>query len=639
VALLAAALLVPSPATAATKAVNCSTLASTIAALSGEGETLVLNGLCTKEQLGSTGISIPAKVGFTLEGAPGTTSGIDGTGIAGPLLSAGEAGALTVEGLTFEHASTISGSQSAVSLRATRVTILGDSFLENREEGVTAAGLFVFAGEPGGAGCPAPGGPPAFTVRNSTFRGNVLTVASGIGGGAAAFLIDKCAGAGHVLEGNVVEGNVLKANGSSEAVGAGLDVASEASEPERLTQQGDVFADNRIEDLAGIGSYGGAGEWLEGMSATSVGDRFSANTLPGTSGANWSWGAGLGIVACNGTLPTQTTLEDAVVAGNAIVGGTPADDGGAGIYVGCPKTAANHLSLLDSTVTENSAPVGGVAGVDGGPADTLTLANSILEQDVGGAETGGFGGAGGTVAASFSDVCAAGSVSPLSGEGNLCADPTLADDGNPASVDVHETATSRTREAGSNALVTSGLTTDFYGAPRIAGGELEPTCFEGLVQIKPATVDMGAAEDPEALVKPIGIDCPILLHSSFAFPTVSIRSGGVLLLTFHGLAKGTVLARAGFKVAKTVVRDVHGHRRRSHRTVTLAYGQASHTGKAPSVLHLRLIPRGATLAALRAHRREAVTVTVTFAAGGAFPASQSRTVRVRYVRPPAHHRR
>ena len=373
------ALAMPALARAEVKPVTCSNLQSTVTSLGilpahGEGDTLVLGELCTsalaeRERHHGPGESRPHAAGRArLRGGDRRDRDQRVRCSSGT-----ETGAITLEGLTFEHAST-SGA-SAVSLRASRVTIQGDSFLENTEEGVTAAALFVFAGEPSASTCPPAGGAPAYVLRDSTLRGNRLTVASGAGGGGAAFLEDQCPGASHLIEGNAVEGNVLRSKGSTELLGGGVEAASEAPEPAPLTQRANIFAGNRIEDETGVGDFGGGGEWLTGLSLSSVADRFSGNSIAGTSGGHWSWGGGLGILACRGTTRDASTLEDTIVAGNSIVGGAPAEDNGAGIYVGfgCLKTATSELALIDSTVTANSAPAGGTAGVTGGPADLLVL--------------------------------------------------------------------------------------------------------------------------------------------------------------------------------------------------------------------------------------------------------------------------
>ncbi len=565
----------PATARAETFPTTCPNLQTQINAVGaklnhGEDDVIVLEGLCNGASLGkSSAVTLPASSAFTLQGAAGTTSGIDAAGITGPLLTGVELGAITIAGLVFQNAT--SSGASAVNLRAERLTLKSDSFLNNSHEGVSGGALTAYVGPP--KPCP-PTGTPGVAMTGSTFRDNTNTVGGGLGVGGAAFVLDNCTGAGNVLEGDVFEGNSLRANGATQAFGGGLLFASEstpAAEP--LAQSGDVFAGNTVVDVAGTGMYGGAGEWLEGMSLTSVADRFSGNALPGTSGPNWSWGAGLGLLACRNTEPAQSTVEDAVVEGNSIGAGEPADLGGAGVYVGCPTkaTTANHLSLLDSTVTENSVPAGGVAGVDGGPHDQLRIANSIVAADSGGSETGGFAGEGGLASAAFSDVCNGVGTAPLPGEGNICANPLLADNGNPSSVDVHETASSPTIDAGSNALVPSGLTTDAFGAPRILAGHIG--CPSG----SPAVVDMGAAEFPSA--SPFCSAPPPAARGLTHFVRLKTNAKGAALTlsctSTDGLGcSGEIFLTTDETLQGKKVIAVGASKRRKRTTVSVRIGQA-----------------------------------------------------------------
>ena len=369
--------------------------------------------------------------------------------------------------------------------------------LDNEEHGETAHAAFISVAQR----CPVlPAGTPAITLNGSTFSKKQAGPRGQQGGGAGAWLEDAC-NAGSVLEDNVFEGNLLEASGTPTEVvvsGAGLQfVGPSNTRPEPVvSQRGNVFdSDNIIASAPSEADYGGGGEWLEYASLRSVNDRFSRDSVPGTAPAAnshayaWSWGGGLGVWTPEGkcdatTYPhPESTLEDAIVEGNSIGPGTEADIGGGGIYVGC-----SHLNVFDSTFTLNTAYNG--AGIEGEPGDGLVLANSIVAEDSPGNETGGFvESEGGSVTSSFSDICAyAGSSEPLPGTGNICANPLLANNGEPASFDVHETASSPTIDAGSNALVPSGLTTDAFGTTRILAGHA------GCAGNFPAVVDMGAAE-------------------------------------------------------------------------------------------------------------------------------------------------
>jgi hypothetical protein len=405
-----------------------------------------------------------------------------------------------------------------------------------------------------------------------------------------------------------------------------------------------MFDSNRIVTTSPAADFGGGGEWLEGASLASVGDRFSRNSIPGSEGSNWSWGGGLGILNtnCNAATPTESTLENVVVAGNSLGAGSAGDLAGAGIYVGCsPSTThPNHLTLLDSTVTENRVGAGGIAGVGGNPGDQLMLANSIVAADSGGEELGGFTGAGGSLSATFSDVCGPGG-SPLPGTGDICADPLLADDGNPASFDVRETPASPTVDAGSNALVPAGLATDRYGSPRIQAARsfLPPCNGAGSVgyTIGPAVVDMGAGELGPQPVPAIAILCPVRppSASSFVFPALHQRTAGALVLAFRGLAAGHVTALATFRLTRTVVHTVKGRRHRTRRTETVAYGHAAQTTSVAGDVALALKPTRRALGLLRRRHRLKLTLTITFVQPGLLPSVQTRAVSVRYV---ARHR-
>ena len=481
-------------AASAGAATGCAGLQAALDAAGSNGTTVVLDGMCTGSY------TLPASSTFTLEGAPGTTSGFDGTGATSPLLgnfASTEASAMTLSHLTFQHADLTDA--SALSIRASRVTLSDDSFLDNEEHGETAHAAFISVGTTLSS-CPSPAGTPAITLNGSTFSKNKLVLGASKGGGAGAWLEDAC-NAGSVLEDNVFEGNLLEASGTPTEVvvsGAGLQfVGPSNTRPEPVvSQRGNVFdSDNIIASAPSEADYGGGGEWLEYASLRSVDDRFSRDSVPGTAPAAnshayaWSWGGGLGVWTPEGkcdatTYPhPESTLEDAIVEGNSIGPGTEADIGGGGIYVGC-----SHLNVFDSTFTLNTAYNG--AGIEGEPGDELVLANSIVAEDSPGNETGGFvESEGGSVTSSFSDICAyAGSSEPLPGTGNICANPLLANNGEPASFDVHETASSPTIDAGSNALVPSGLTTDAFGTTRILAGHA------GCAGNFPAVVDMGAAE-------------------------------------------------------------------------------------------------------------------------------------------------
>jgi len=150
-------------------------------------------------------------------------------------------------------------------------------------------------------------------------------------------------------------------------------------------------------------------------------------------------------------------------------------------------------------------------------------------------------------------------------------------------------------------------------------------------------VDMGAAESPYRLF--LIPSCPALVQrSSFVFPSVSVRPGGVLLLTFHNLGKSTLVVQAHIRLAETTVRKVHGHVRRLHHTVSVLYGQAGRSGTMPSPLRLRLVPKKRARQALHRRGHLSVSLSVTYTANQLVPDTQARTEKVRWIAPPRHHR-
>ena len=156
-----------------------------------------------------------------------------------------------------------------------------------------------------------------------------------------------------------------------------------------------------------------------------------------------------------------------VMAGNTVlIGPSVTDTANAwgALYLGCtPLTGPNNLILINSTISANEGDgTGSTAGIWGDARDHLTLENSILAGDSGGGELFRFSGTGGSVTVNHTDLCHG--TSPFAGTGNICADPRLV---NPAG-NVRETYAGPTIDRGLNTLVPTGLTTDIYGARRIA---------------------------------------------------------------------------------------------------------------------------------------------------------------------------
>jgi hypothetical protein len=652
IALAVAALaLVAAVASGETLPASCASLQSEIntASASKDADTVVLTEMCKQT------VTLPTHAEFTLEGASGTTSGLDGEGLSGPLLETTEAaGAMTISNLTFEHATSHTFVGGALDLFGSSLTLNGDRFVDDTVEEAEAggAGAYVVIVAADGKACAAHE-PPALTVTGSSFVGDTARAGKGViaSHGGGLYAIVECGGRTSYLEHDGFEDDSVTTTGAAEADGGGASLLDIATSPGLLYQEGNVFDSDAVAGPA-EGNRGGGGEWLEGINLTSVGDRFSRDLIPGTTGSKWSWGAGLGILntSCDPTNPTESTLENAVVADNSIEAGTPADLGGAGIYVGlaCGPEPENHshLRLLDSTVTDNSvATPGGVAGIDGRSSDQLTIENSIVASNGGGSEIGGFDGTGGSLTSVFSDVCDEAGSAPLAGEGDICAAPRLADEGNPSSSEVQETPSSPTIDAGSNALVPTSLTTDFYGdvriQPRYAFVE---GCSEGRYVPK-ALVDIGASEATPTL-GPIPSCAPrftvehgtTLPPSTFVFPSSSVGAGGQLALTFAALpGAGTLSLLGTFKLAHAKLEHIHGHLHRIKRTETVVYCHATLTASAPGTVKLTLHPSKRGLATLRSRHKLQLTLSVTFTESGHTPSTETRTIVVRYKAPKQHH--
>jgi hypothetical protein len=599
----------------------------------GEGDVIVLEGMCDASSLKtSAGIGLPAGANFAIEGAPGTTSGFDGAGVTASMLHSegGETlGSIALRSLTFQHAKVTTFAGGALSLRVQHVTLAGDTFLENHVDGGLGGAVEVLVdAKP----CPPAGAAPGVTVTGTTFIHNSVSSTGGSGGGGALRVGQECAFPGVVLEGNLFEYNTYFLGAApGEAEGGAFMFEGGATVATPITQRGNVFDRNAILSPPIAARLGGGGEWLEGASLTSIGDRFTGNSITESTPGGWSWGGGLGILntSCNPLTATESTLANAVIIANT-TSGAGGDAAGAGAYIGCSPstTAPNHLSLLDSTVTGNHVKNGRGAGVAGNPSDQLSIANSIVAADTGAAEIDGFAGPGGSLAATFSDVCAADGTTPLAGEGNICADPHLRAGTEALSVDPRETSLSPTVDAGSNALVPAGLTTDFLGGPRIVAGTLIAHCTGPTTG--PATVDMGAAEGPAATrIYPLKIVCPHKVLFRLEPPTISVGAGGALTLTFRNVPAGRLHAAGRYARTRTVVRRIKGRRRAVKLHERPPYGSTSRT-VAGGRTRLKLLPTRAALRALRRHGRLRVTLAFALASTGGRRATAAARVEVRY---------
>jgi hypothetical protein len=551
VLLVAIALLLPglswvaASASAASVQTNCAGLQNALTGAKA-GDTITLDELCKSGfpyELPSVQVTLAGTHGAGFDG--GSTVQLDGDG-SSP----------TIEGLIFENAhSTAANSGGALSLNVapsgSTVTLAHDTFSNDVAGGGegggarlnTASALVTvtdstFTGdsatEDGGA---LMVDATSANLSGDTFTGNSVTGDFAFGGGLSARTVEgpitlsssqfsgnssdnegggawlgtEASGVGITVSGNTFSHNSVSDPGGTNNnvrgyLGGGLTLEGEGEDPITAVQVGNTFDGNSVSFKAAPFSAMGGGESTTHIALQSTGDRFTNNTLQSPNAAEngepkkvFGWGAGLSVAECGDTtevpptVPNVTsTLTDAVVAGNTLQSGPSAN--GAGIYVGfaCPA-GYETLHLEDSTVAGNavSGVSGRVAGISGGPHDVLSLANTIVFGDSGGPELGGFQALAG-VSATFSDVCSG--ASPFAGVGNICAAPLLT---NATSGDVHETAASPTIDAGSNALVPSGLSTDAFGTTRILPGHA------GCTGAFPAVVDIGAAE-----LQPTVPSCP-----------------------------------------------------------------------------------------------------------------------------------
>ncbi len=539
VGLVVAFALVAAPAQAANLTVNCKELPAALKS-AGSGDVITLDELCAlgfpyklpKVQVtlaGTPGAGFDGGATTQLEGgeAPATIEGLvfenakttaadAGAGLS--VNTAGEPYAYTLARDTFANdAAEGAGGDGGARLNTSEgiVTVTGSTFTGDStvNEG-GGGGLFItadtanLAGDTFTSDTAAPDGVGGGLFAELRSAGATLTGsqfsddAATDDGGGAAISTQAAGGVALTLAGDTFSHDAIAdPSGSSKALagymGGGLEVDAIGMEPTTVVQSGDAFEGDSISFKAAPVSAFGAGESVNGAGLQSIADRFTGNTLQppdATENASkehvFGWGAGLSVIAC-GDLTTPpagipdvlSTLSDAVVATNTLAGGPSAN--GAGVYVGALACDGAYaiLHVDDSTITANTitGASGPVAGIDGGPRDVLSLANTILYGDSGGAELGGFGSLA-SVSSSYSDLCAG--SAPFAGAGNICGDPKLVA---PASGDVHETFASPTLGAGSNALVPFGLVTDAYGGPRILG----PL---GCGSSPPPIVDIGAAE-------------------------------------------------------------------------------------------------------------------------------------------------
>jgi hypothetical protein len=479
-----------------------------------KGDVITLATLCTENNSGTAkgSFNLPSAADLTIQGQSGTNAGFEGAGVAKRALEGKGNGLvlrnLVVENYSLEH-------EAAVKLypgEGALPQIEDDRFVDDTNSTPsysTDGGALYVSASNSTCAYTAP-----LSITDSTFRGDRIadtsTTENNRDQGGAAYAEIHCDSAAAPFEfatlgGNTFAEDVIDTQAGGQAFGGALDLANSSPAAVNVSaeQTDNAFANDSIASISPTGAYGGGGEWAPSLELSSTDDRYTGNGLPAPLGANASsQGAGLGVTsaACSKEVTPSVVLNNAVFAANTI--GPASEDGesAGAVYVACESNEPNshfQLALNDSTVAGNQAP-GGVSGIDGEDTDQLVLTNSIVTSPTGQADIGGFRPtADGSLTSSFSDACTPGTSTSLPGAGNICANPSLA---GAETGDVQETASSPTIDAGSNALVPAGLTTDVFGHTRILAGHA------GCGQSFPAIVDMGASE-----FAPSAPSCPALL--------------------------------------------------------------------------------------------------------------------------------
>lgn len=472
--------------------------------------------------------------------AEGTGATLDGN-LAGPVLSGTDASTTTLRNLTIRNGRNAADGGGVALTGASSPTLKDMRFVANASD--SRGGAVALTDTPSGA---------TVTVDNVDFgdgtAANANTATTGGGAwiaGAADVVLNKSrflgnsaidAGGGALIEttgkvaasANRFTGNSLNPTGATGlATGAGLDLLDNSD----ATLVANVFQGNSISSggAPGIELRGGALHSANvPLEATS--DQFIANSIPVANGN----ATGSALASDCGAGGAPATFTNLVAAGN----GT----GGPAVTYSCPTAAT--LTLQNASVVSNTG-----GGVSGTANAGLVVRNSILTGN--GADVAGFG----TRTVGFSDVCAGGS--PLAGAGNICADPQLL---NPAAGDVHQVIGSPTVDAGSNALVPSGLVTDFEAGPRVADGNRDGDAVVDIgadelptqARLIPGQPDGSApGEQPKQNVAGASGGGKTPVKTSRLLRLINVRQKkGVLTLTFRAGKAGTLETLTTYKASK-----------------------------------------------------------------------------------------
>lgn len=352
--------------------------------------------------------------------APGNGGGLHLTG----------AGTVDVTGVVVAGNSAANEGGGLWNSAAGTMTVTSSNISNNTASGAPA--------DAGGGGLYNDGG--ELIVESSVIEGNVANGAAGSGGG----ILNAVGGTLTVTDTDILDNDAVRAGGGIEASGDGS-----------VTSVSDVLLQG---NSTGPGPGNGGGLHLTGAGTVTVDiSRVSLNTATNQGGGLWNSGTGTMTV-------TRTTLD-----GNTTLG-----QGGALYNVG------GNLTVEGSTISGNSAAVGGGLAVEPGAADDattlihvtvtanttgiagdVTLGNSILSDNVGADASAAVTSLGGNVVGTDVDTDDDGDVqtdNPQLG--------ALAENGGPTPTHL-PAAGSPAIDNGVDGL--GDLTTDQRGAPRVAG--------------------------------------------------------------------------------------------------------------------------------------------------------------------------
>ena len=512
-------------------------------------------------------------------------------------------GGMTVDNVTLIN-STVSGNTTASygggvsalgNVTLTNSTVSGNTATTGKGGGVYTNGTFTMTNSTlSGNTASKYGGVYAqgnVTLTNSTVSGNSAT--SGSGGGVSAygsvkltnstvsgnFATSGKGGGVYARYGNVtltnstVSGNTAKTDGGGvDAYGSVTLTNSTVSGNTASRKYGGVAAKGNatITNSTISGNTAGtnyAGLYVSG-NATVTNSTISGNTGGGKGGGVYLRGAtstltnctianniaksGAGIYIFNGT----ATVSNCTITGNqALVGG----NGGGGIFV---QTGAT-LNLNNTIVANNSDATGN--GPDIRNLGTLTAKNSLVRNTTGN----------GVTAANGNIINTDPQLGPLQNNGGPTQ--TMAPKAGSAAIN-----------AGSNALIPAGTTTDQRGAARISGVRVDIGAFE--LQI-PTTTTLSSSLNPANVGQSVTLTATV---NSALFGTV--KAGSVTFLD-NGRVIATVALNASGQAAIATAALAAG----SH-TITAVFQPAANDGTGYTTSQATLnqvVNAGATAAQIR----------------------------------------